>query len=599
MRDMNATVESETTTTASAQGEPPWLHVRREPFEYGMLPLPSLMHHDGVGSLRELREKLLDKSIPQTSWQSGGANASEDSSAMAQQPSRRVGVAAIVECLGLSEAHALLVLDTLASVLPDGDDCDQLARAYAAEIDTVGAHVDDLLLFLYIQIYRRVPPRSHKDPAAVADVWPSTSPFDGFFSTLSPLQVRPTRKSVPCQVEEEAHQLAFVQKHLSSLLALLVDLEEDGAKVLSVGSFDRLGIIFRPVDAQCNARSLSQTAPFFAGSDPDMPAVPVPLAQAHDWILEHISTQAQRTKCSGKENGPNEENDITMIDAVGAQAWVPNGVTKNREWCFEGLTFVDGVTKVSTIKSESDVTGDTLKVSNCHDAVVYVLAPTKYASVFGCSDSIVVLGAVGKAVRIEHCERVQVIVPCARICIANCRECVFFLGVNQRPLILGNNYNLQVAPFNTFYPKLEAHLAQVRVDPTVNRWDKILTLGVIDPHDSLPHPAGVADAQAEGASVVPPDRFTNFLIPRWNGGESEQNFTRANPFLLPKLYLMAQQQRNKAMENLRHLLQNVPLDDNRKRDLSNAIHAHFKEWLYGSGNIRQLYDLQIADKGTE
>lgn len=28
--------------------------------------------------------------------------------------------------------------------------------------------------------------------------------------------------------------------------------------------------------------------------------------------------------------------------------------------------------------------------------MVYVLAPLKYASVFGCSDSIVVLGAVGK-----------------------------------------------------------------------------------------------------------------------------------------------------------------------------------------------------------
>jgi hypothetical protein len=35
-------------------------------------------------------------------------------------------------------------------------------------------------------------------------------------------------------------------------------------------------------------------------------------------------------------------------------------------------------------------------VSHCHDSVVYVLAPLKYVSVFGCSDSIIVLGAVGK-----------------------------------------------------------------------------------------------------------------------------------------------------------------------------------------------------------
>jgi hypothetical protein len=37
-----------------------------------------------------------------------------------------------------------------------------------------------------------------------------------------------------------------------------------------------------------------------------------------------------------------------------------------------------------------------------------------------------------------------VIVAAKRICIANCRECVFFLGVNQQPLMIGDNHKLQV-----------------------------------------------------------------------------------------------------------------------------------------------------------
>lgn len=45
----------------------------------------------------------------------------------------------------------------------------------------------------------------------------------------------------------------------------------------------------------------------------------------------------------------------------------------------------------------------------------------------------------------EHCERVHVIIAAKRVCIANCRECVFFLGVNQRPLIVGDNHKLQVS----------------------------------------------------------------------------------------------------------------------------------------------------------
>ena len=106
----------------------------------------------------------------------------------------------------------------------------------------------------------------------------------------------------------------------------------------------------------------------------------------------------------------------------------------------------------------------------------------------GCSDTTIVLGAVGKvrtqysfslylsytrqhltsynifrlllkqqilfydiflqALRVEHCERVHVIAASKRVCIANCRECVFFLGVNQRPLIVGDNHKLQVKPLS-------------------------------------------------------------------------------------------------------------------------------------------------------
>ena len=53
-----------------------------------------------------------------------------------------------------------------------------------------------------------------------------------------------------------------------------------------------------------------------------------------------------------------------------------------------------------------------------------------------------------QALRVEHCERVHVIAAAKRVCIANCRECVFFLGVNQRPLIVGDNHKLQVKPLS-------------------------------------------------------------------------------------------------------------------------------------------------------
>jgi TBCC domain-containing protein 1 len=177
------------TTEAEAVREPPWLHVRREAFEYGLLPLPNLVHSDVVTGLRNLRVKLLQQAPPISTWSlSISSNASHTGPASGGR--KRVATAGIAAALEISESHAHLVLDTLASVLNEaGGVVDCLATTPVTEIDSVGADVDDLLIYLYIQTYRRVPSRPHRGAADVADVWPSTSAIDGFLPALSPLQV--------------------------------------------------------------------------------------------------------------------------------------------------------------------------------------------------------------------------------------------------------------------------------------------------------------------------------------------------------------------------------------------------------------------------
>ncbi|RVW81475.1 TBCC domain-containing protein 1 [Vitis vinifera] len=361
--------------------------------------------------------------------------------------------------------------------------------------------------------------------------------------------------------------------------------------------FEHLGFLIQFGEKGSEGVTLSQAAPFFANSDPDMPAVPVPAAQVHDW-------------------------DVAMADACASSMKSPKSA--------RGPSFIEGISKSSYVKQAPDLKGSSLKVLNCHDSVIYILAPLRFATIYGCSDATIVLGAVGKAVRVEHCERVHVIAAAKRICIANCRECVFFLGVNQQPLIVGDNHKLQVsvaiyvsdrvrhgashklkginvcpnpllkhsnhillildgvfpnflqvAPYNTFYSQLEEHMNQVGIEPTVNKWDELLALGVVDPHDSLSHPAGVSDIQAESATRLDPDQFTNFLIPNWFGGESAGT-TKDNPFPLPDAYMASQQRNHKNLGEIKQILRETPLEENRKRELSCALHVFFKDWLYGN-----------------
>jgi TBCC domain-containing protein 1 len=210
-RKMNAGVLS--CNPIGAAREEPWLHVRRELFEYGILPYPSLMHNDVVSGLRNLRDRLLlfQQASPICTWslnnnsssssiQNGESDAVQTVEESSTGRQKRVATAAIAASLELSEAHAHLVLDTLASILPDeGEEgVDRLARTPLKEIDSVGADVDDVLLYLYVQSYRRVPSRPHRDAAAVADVWPSTSAIDRLLPSPSPLQVAPLNPNTFC-----------------------------------------------------------------------------------------------------------------------------------------------------------------------------------------------------------------------------------------------------------------------------------------------------------------------------------------------------------------------------------------------------------------
>ncbi|GMI84792.1 hypothetical protein like AT3G57890 [Hibiscus trionum] len=542
------------------------VHPRREPFEHGLLPIPKLIFNDPVEALTPLKQKLASSS------------------------NQRVDSVAVAELLQISSDHARLVIETLASVLHS--ETDPLVAARTDDADSIGADLRDLILFLYIQSYKRLLPRSHKDSAAVADVWPSTSAFDGYLSALSPLQLvrSNSRRFMPSLADEEAHQLSYLQKHLANILSLLSEPVEGEGKespVLTMEGFEHLGFLIQFDDKESEGFPLSQAAPFFANSDADMPAVPVPVSQVHDWLLQTIASSLEfvTEKVSAKENGPSSgsDQDVAMADASSSSAKASPST--------RSLFYVEGVSKSSYVKQASDIKNSSVKVINCHDSTIYILAPLRYAVIYGCSDATIVLGAVGKAVRVEHCERVHVIVAAKRVCIANCRECVFFLGVNQSPLVLGDNHKLQVAPYNTYYSQLEEHMTKVGIVSTINRWDETFPIGAVDPHDSLSHPAGVFDAQAESATHLDPDQFTNFLIPNWFEGASTGS-TKDNPFPLPDAYLTSQQRNQNNLSEIKKILREAPLEENRKRELSSALHVYFRDWLYASGNIRQLYCLQ-------
>lgn len=123
-------------------------------------------------------------------------------------------------------------------------------------------------------------------------------------------------------------------------------------------NFEHLGLLIQFADKESDGISLSQAAPFFANSVPDMPAVPVPVAQVHDWLQQNIIAAQENIseRVSAKENGPSSssDHDVAMSDAsiTSAKAAVSS----------KGLCFIEGISKSSLVKQASDLKGSSVKV---------------------------------------------------------------------------------------------------------------------------------------------------------------------------------------------------------------------------------------------
>ncbi|KAG5555576.1 hypothetical protein RHGRI_006279 [Rhododendron griersonianum] len=121
---------------------------------------------------------------------------------------------------------------------------------------------------------------------------------------------------------------------------------------------------------------------------------------------------------------------------------------------------------------------------------------------------------------------------------------------------------------------------QVGIQATINKWDEPLALGAVDPHDSLSHPAGESDVQAESASRLDPDQFTNFLIPNWFEGESSGS-TKVNPFPLPDAYMASQHRNHNNLGEIKQILRETQLEESRKLSTRASSSCH-SCWSAGS-----------------
>jgi TBCC domain-containing protein 1 len=125
-------------------------------------------------------------------------------------------------------------------------------------------------------------------------------------------------------------------------------------------TFEHLGFLVQFSEGT----SLSQAATFFANSDPDMPAAPVPAAQVLDWMSQNIASSLEYSaeRSAAKESNLQTMSDLDVTMAEANTSHPRNSTPSANPAYYRNVTFVEGFSKTSVVKHASDVKGNSIKV---------------------------------------------------------------------------------------------------------------------------------------------------------------------------------------------------------------------------------------------
>merc|ERR1711865_273209 len=495
----------------------PCLWVRSEVFDHGVIPTPRSSNVT-TASLRDLVSVVRSPAITYSQWVSFAADR-----------------------LQLTEEQAATYMELYQCFR-----LQPLTRITTANGVETAVDLLELVIFMFIQSSQR----EAQPVAAADDRWPG-GPADGI-SNIDGGSPRARERRRVQNLEQTSGRLHFVRSRLGDLLHL-ASFQGTFSDTIKPHQLDRLRLIIagRSPSSDEEVHSLCSLAPFWR----DNSTTAVPCDDVARWIVSTLG------------------NDPELCISVAVPSpGRSSGVVLQRVQAVQQT----GIERKTVLLNHTDIDGAPLVISDCSNSYIYVLAHTKYAAISGCRDCLVVIGATSAVVTIDNCENVNFVGCCGRITVSNTVDSILHLCTSTAPVLHGDCRNVQFAPFNTFYTRLETDLTAAGIDPQKNEWDNLGT-GFL-PHDS--------SAAERAICILPAQDLMPVAIPF--GSLSPAS---ANPVPMASQYVQALSQKQQAVMELKDRIVQMPMADDVRVQMHHIIQARFKEWLVKSGNIRQVGDL--------
>ncbi|XP_002120383.2 TBCC domain-containing protein 1-like [Ciona intestinalis] len=260
--------------------------------------------------------------------------------------------------------------------------------------------------------------------------------------------------------------------------------------------------------------------------------------------------------------------------------------------------------------------GSYVKLHRCHKAYIYLLSPLKSVSIEKCTGSTFALGPVATCIRVVSCQNITIIAPCRSIMITGSEDVTLYITTPTQPIISSDNTAsheeppVTFAPYNTFYPDLERHLAEVglTISPQTDKWKTPICVGNLNNitlnssrlsdvvRTRSPRSSGSGDGYQMDEDTLfrtmPPSDFYLFSIPfKFPLEGTDQSVTTEIPGGLPLEYSQAVKSKQRAIERWKRALRDSTMTKEERTSFQFLVEEKFKEWLKETGNQQQLDDL--------
>ncbi|XP_030847280.1 TBCC domain-containing protein 1 [Strongylocentrotus purpuratus] len=447
----------------------------------------------------------------------------------------------------------------------------QDAVRHAKNIDTWKniQSVDTLqfLLYLYLQQLHKISLRSS---LVSGEEWPSRarSPSPDIDGRTSP-GLGSSTKSV-----DESNQQVFVLNHLSDILGLLAEADSYSSTandvLLSVQSVEALGLLFEgSVNKNKSVQLVHQVAlhqQTQAKSGYSKITQAFSFKTFESWLRSSLCNSpfgvtgciasGHRLQWSSGEDGAKRGRVATNC----------NKAPKSSQ-----LVILSQISKQTLAKSSQILVDSRIKIHRCHYAFIYLLSPVRSVSIEKCRHTTIIVGAVETAVHLVGCEHVTVIAAAGRFSVSGSTLCTLHMLTPSRPLLLGGNDSITLAPYHTHYAMLHQHMAAVGLAEKPNHWNSPICVG---PDHTEEHPVH---------RCMSPKEFFTFVIPFDMDG-----ITAEIPGGLPSRYERALVDREGQINNWQQAVKDAGLDVEQKKQFQILVENKFQIWLAETGHKREL-----------